>query len=268
MPALLKLRLAIGLALAAGGTVVPLAAGGSAGTLPLRAAVPWTSTGSECEGGTTPGLACYPHPGGPVAVPGLGFVSQSLLYPVEVQTGSDCPNGVHVLAYPARLIVRGKGEITLAVDAAEDCLLGPPIDTVLRPTQSFTVTGGSGAYAGASGSGAVRRTRTRRNAFGNGEGIDHWEGTLVVPNLEFDTTAPTIKGAAGKSIRAPRKATGARVRYRLSATDNVDGAVPVTCEPRSGTRFKVGRTVVRCSAMDTSANTTRASFTVTVKRRR
>ena len=58
-----------------------------------------------------------------------------------------------------------------------------------------------------------------------------------------------------------------RVRYRLAATDNVDGAVAVACQPRSGSLFTVGRkTVVRCSATDKSANTMRASFTVTVKR--
>jgi hypothetical protein len=38
--------------------------------------------------------------------------------------------------------------------------------------------------------------------------------------------------------------------------------------PRSGSRFRVGRTRVTCSATDTSANTRKATFTVTVKPRR
>ncbi|MFN2470550.1 MAG: HYR domain-containing protein [Gaiellaceae bacterium] len=220
-------------------------------------------------GSYPPTVLCYGHPGGPVAVPGLGFVSQSYIYPVEAQPGSACPGGFYVLAYPARLIVKGKGEIFLDLGAVDGCLQGPPSDTVLSPTQAFTVTGGSGVYAGASGSGVVRRTQVRRTSAGHGAATDIWEGTLVVPNFEFDMAPPTIKGAVGKVVRAPRKATRVRVRYQLAATDNVDRAVPVSCQPRSGSRFKVGRrTIVRCSATDTSANTGRASFTVTIKRRR
>jgi len=92
---------------------------------------------------------------------------------------------------------------------------------------------------------------------------------MVVPNLEFDLQPPSISGAGAKVVRAPRKVKSVVVRYQLAATDNVDGRVPVACQPRSGSRFKVGRrTVVRCSATDKSANTTQASFTVTVTRGR
>jgi len=53
----------------------------------------------------------------------------------------------------------------------------------------------------------------------------------------------------------------------VAAHDDVDGTVPVTCAPRSGSFFPVGRTRVRCAATDKSANTATASFTVTVRRR-
>jgi HYR domain len=56
-----------------------------------------------------------------------------------------------------------------------------------------------------------------------------------------------------------------RVRFAVTARDAVDGSVAVTCKPRSGTFFKRGRTTVRCSATDSSANTSGAKFTVTVK---
>jgi len=37
------------------------------------------------------------------------------------------------------------------------------------------------------------------------------------------------------------------------------------CSPKSGSRFKVGRTVVKCSATDKSASAQTAKFTVNVK---
>jgi hypothetical protein len=67
-----------------------------------------------------------------------------------------------------------------------------------------------------------------------------------------------------RSERAKR----VRVTYAVSARDDVDGAVPVSCFPRSGSRFDSGRTDVVCSATDASANTQTARFTITVKRRR
>jgi hypothetical protein len=99
-------------------------------------------------------------------------------------------------------------------------------------------------------------------------GRDTWKGTLVVPGLEFDLSPPTLSGAANKVVRAPRKAKAARVSFTVSARDDVDCSVPVTCKPRSGSRFKVGKTRVTCSATDTSGNAASATFTVTVKPRR
>jgi hypothetical protein len=97
--------------------------------------------------------------------------------------------------------------------------------------------------------------------------FDNWSGTLTVPGLEFDTTAPTISGAVSKTVRAPKRAKNVRVTYKVTAQDAVDGSAPVTCKPPSGGRFKVGRTTFACSATDSSGNTAMANFTVTVKRR-
>jgi len=98
-------------------------------------------------------------------------------------------------------------------------------------------------------------------------GPETWTGTLTVPGLEFDLTAPTLSGATSKTARVPRKAKSARVTFKVTATDDVDGAVPVACQPRSGSRFKVGKTTVRCEATDSSANMVKAAFIVTVRRR-
>jgi HYR domain len=89
-----------------------------------------------------------------------------------------------------------------------------------------------------------------------------------VPGLEFDVTAPMLHGAGSKTVRAQRGAKRARVTFKVTSTDGVDGAVPVSCQPRSGRRFPLGKTIVRCAATDSIGNTATAGFTVTAKRRR
>ena len=131
---------------------------------------------------------------------------------------------------------------------------------------AFTVTGGTGIYAGASGSGTFSH-RARVLEDGKIHGVEGWTGTLGVPGLDFDTSRPTIRGATNKLVKVNRPARRARVSYTVTASDAVDGRVPVNCNPRSGSFFRLGATGVRCSATDTSANAATARFTVTVKRR-
>jgi HYR domain/FIMAH domain len=57
---------------------------------------------------------------------------------------------------------------------------------------------------------------------------------------------------------------GAAVSYVSSATDDVDGPVPVSCSPTSGSTFPIGTTNVTCTASDSSGNSASASFTVHV----
>jgi len=135
----------------------------------------------------------------------------------------------------------------------------------LNLDRAFTITGGSGIYAGASGGGTVSH-RASYTLNGGSAGTDTWTGTLNVPGLEFDVTPPTLSGAVNKTVRARRGSKRARVTYRVTASDAVDGSVPVSCRPRSGSRFKIGRTFVKCSATDTSANAKAGRFRVTVKR--
>jgi hypothetical protein len=57
------------------------------------------------------------------------------------------------------------------------------------------------------------------------------------------------------------------VQYAPTAVDDLDGSLPVSCTPRSGSFFALGRSRVACSAVDSSGNTGEAGFWVTVKRR-
>jgi hypothetical protein len=137
--------------------------------------------------------------------------------------------------------------------------------TDLFPPTQVTVVGGSGRYAGASGTGVLSFQAPTVTGPGAGSRAITWTGTLNVAGLTFDTTPPEIAGATPKLVKT-RSAAGARVRYSVSATDATDGAVPASCLPQSGSLFGVGRSTVTCTPVDSSGNATRTQFVVTVKR--
>jgi len=236
------------------GTFMPQA-GTATGLLTFEAVLAMTSTPGPCPTGSPPGADfCAARTGGG-AVRGLGRVSER--YTLFVQEG-DCDR---VFETTVRLEIADKGELQLAVERYG----GECVSSSLNLSRGFTITGGSGIYAGASGGGAVKHQATATMS-GGSAGTDTWTGTLNVPGLEFDVTPPTLSGAVNKTVRAPKASKRVRVIYRVIASDAVEGSVPVSCKPRSGSRFKIGRTFVACSATDTSANATTGRFSVLVKR--
>ena len=79
---------------------------------------------------------------------------------------------------------------------------------------------------------------------------------------------PKLSGAVAKTVRAARGAKGARVTFEVTATAGDGGDLPVSCQPRSGSRFPLGNTFVQCLATDAVGSTATAEFTVTVKGQR
>jgi hypothetical protein len=228
--------------------------GAAMGSLTSEAVLRMTSRLGPCPPGSPPDADVCAARTGSGAVRGLGEVSEK--YTFFVQEG-DCDR---VFETTARLEVAGKGELQLAVDRYR----GECISSSLNLSRAFTISGGSGIYAGASGGGTVSH-RAFPTSSGSA-GTDTWTGTLSVPGLEFDVTPPTLSGAVNKTVRARRGSKRVRVTYGVTASDAVEGSVPVSCRPRSGSRFKIGRTLVKCSATDTSANAKAGRFRVTVKR--
>lgn len=78
-----------------------------------------------------------------------------------------------------------------------------------------------------------------------------------------DTTGPTILIPPSLTTGATG-AAGSTFTYVASAQDAVDGPVPVSCSPASGSFFPVGATTVTCTASDSRGNTRSRSFTVTI----
>src|SRR4051794_30583023 len=253
-----------GLALAALATALAVAAtveasavaktDASMGSLTFEAVLGMTSRPGPCPPGSPPEADLCAARTGSGTVRGLGKVSET--YTFFVREG-DCDL---VFETTVRLEVAGKGELQLAADRYR----GECISSSLNLSRAFTITGGSGIYAGASGAGTVSHQALATPS--GSAGRDAWTGTLSVPGREFDVTPPTLSGAVSKTVRARRASKTVRVTYRVTASDAVDGSVPVSCQPRSGSRFRIGRTPVNCSATDTSANAKAGRFRVTVTR--
>jgi len=225
--------------------------GAAMGSLTFEAVLAMTSTPGPCPPGSPLDADLCAARTGSGAVRGLGGVSET--YTFFVQEG----NCDRVFETTVRLEVAGKGELQLAVDRYR----GECISSALNLSRAFTITGGSGIYAGASGGGTV----SHRVSSTSGSGRDTWTGTMSVPGLEFDVTPPTLSGAVNKTVRVRKASQRVRVRYKVTALDAVDGALPVSCKPSSGSRFKIGKTAVNCSATDRSANKGTARFKVVVK---
>jgi len=230
------------------------AAGNTTGTLQLHAVFSVKWEGADCPAGSPALAVCYSNIGhGRVA--SLGEVTETYTAVVDDQAAKCVyPHFTGVLA------VAGKGEIDISAKSP-DCV--PPLQQ--NVLADYVVTGGSGAYAGATGTGR-QASVAHETGYAKGIATDTWDGTLAVPGLEFDVTPPVLEGARNVLVKARGDAKREIVRFTPTARDEVDGAVPVTCRPRSGSWFRLGRTRVTCSALDRSGNAARASFTVTVRR--
>jgi hypothetical protein len=253
---------ALSLALAAGLVLTAAASGAAArasGTLALSATFSTTYERSprHCPPETPPDVEECRRYVGAAAVRGLGRATEA--YTKVIGDQRACPPESPVAAPRSAVIeVVGKGRIELSLPGPICRPRGPGRVGPLNAT----ISGGSGSYAGASGSLAFESN------VGLGPSQDKWTGSLTVPGLDFDLVPPVLRGARSRTMRAPRNAKRIRVVYAVTARDAVDGVVPAACNPRSGSRFRLGRTVVRCSATDSSANSTTKRFAITVERAR
>jgi hypothetical protein len=121
---------------------------------------------------------------------------------------------------------------------------------------SWTVTVATGT-----GSGSLRLDLTNSSGITPAVGNVPFTGDVYV----IDKTPPVVTVRADIVAEATGP-TGAIVTYpAATGVDIVDGPVPATCAPASGSTFPIGTTTVTCTATDAAGNTASASFTVTVR---
>lgn len=254
---LITMLLAVGVGVAAAAPSTAHSHADSEGTLPVNITFLKKFEPVVCAAGMAATTACIRDaPLRSDLFSGLGEVTFAPYTLTWENFGAPCG---HAYAQIPLLVV-GKGEIDLAW-AVTGCWTSDNF-----PTVPITVTGGSGLYAGATGSGVLEFHPASITGPQQGSRQVTWTGMLNVPGLAFDTTAPQINGAVSKTVKTRLKA-GARVRYSVTAADAADGAVRVVCLPKSGSLFPIGRTTVVCNAGDSSGNTAATkTFVITVKR--
>ncbi len=79
----------------------------------------------------------------------------------------------------------------------------------------------------------------------------------------FDTTPPVLILPADMTLHAT-SAAGAVGTFTATASDLVDGSVPVVCTPPSGSTFPLGITSVECVATDAHDNESSGGFLINV----
>lgn len=75
---------------------------------------------------------------------------------------------------------------------------------------------------------------------------------------------PPVITTPGPVTATASSSSGAAVNFSVTAKDNVDGSVTVTCNPAPGSSFPVGATKVTCTAVDKKGNKGTSIITVTV----
>jgi hypothetical protein len=81
-----------------------------------------------------------------------------------------------------------------------------------------------------------------------------------------DTTPPVLTGVPAPILVEADGPLGSRATFtNPTASDVVDGGVPVNCSPGSNSLFGLGTTTVTCTATDAHTNVGAASFTITVR---
>ena len=183
----------------------------------------------------------------------------------------------------------GANTVTLtATDAADNSATSSFTVTVrdttaptitLPANQTLEATGPDGAIATfsasandlVSGSVEVTYSSPSGSSFALGTNIVTVTATDAAGNTATDTFTVTVRDTTAPVITVPETITaeatssdGAIVTLVGSATDLVNGTVPVTFSPATNTNFPIGETTVTATATDTAGNTSTATLVVKV----
>lgn len=87
---------------------------------------------------------------------------------------------------------------------------------------------------------------------------------VTIDNTSLTDVIPPAITAPNLIVRVPVVGP-VSVTFPTTAVDGVDGTVPLTCSPVSGSLFPFGTTPVTCHASDSSGNTSTATFNVSLR---
>ena len=150
----------------------------------------------------------------------------------------------------------------------------------LPPNQTVEATGPSGAavtYAATAADAvdpapAVACDPSSGAMFPMGTTTVHCTATDATGNQSSGSFDVTVGDGSAPALSLPdtivREASGpsgAAVTYGATATDGVDPAPVVDCQPASGSTFGLGTTTVHCTATDTTGNKSAGSFAIVVR---
>ncbi len=89
---------------------------------------------------------------------------------------------------------------------------------------------------------------------------------FCLARYEVDTASTPVITPSSDVTAEATGPSGAAVSYpNPTATDAIDGTVPVICVPASGATFAVATTTVDCTATNSAGNSSHTSFSVTVR---
>ena len=131
------------------------------------------------------------------------------------------------------------------------------------PTAALTCALDAGAAAPCTGTGGLDPAARARTSCTSGAQDAAGNARTADAAFTADWTPPTLTLPAPPVVAAS-DARGATVPFGASATDALDPAPVVTCDPRAGSRFAIGATRVTCRAADANGNAATGAFTVTV----
>jgi hypothetical protein len=164
-------------------------------------------------------------------------------------------------------IAIGGGNVTQIINQSASQIVasnGTNINQILNQTASQTVASNATNLNVNQTIGQTANQTVASNATNVNQTIGQTANQAAGGVTPGDTTAPVIT-VPEDIIEEATGTNGATVSFEVSAEDDVDGPVDVSCDHNSGETFPIGDTVVTCTAEDFAGNTAEESFTITVE---
>ncbi|HWW61873.1 MAG TPA: HYR domain-containing protein, partial [Thermoanaerobaculia bacterium] len=182
-----------------------------------------------------------------------------------------------VLSVPGRYILEAGGsqatfEVVTASSKHPLVVLVP--DPIAKPAESRSgarVSFSVSTYGGGDPHPSVKCDHTSGDLFPLGASVVKCTASNILGETAtgnvfvtvYDNTPPMLTLPQRIIIKAASR-EGTNVSFEATAFDAIDGQLPVTCDPKSGSLFPIGVNAVECSATDVSLNLAVGTFYIEV----